>query len=303
MLAAGAGVFRFYVAPDLSWTRRDTGLQAQGNPHGRPLRRTLTGLFLTGVLLLLLATPASILVTSQQLLGTIDLGFVSNYLTGTRHGQASLIRVGLLLPLAVTLLVPFVPWLRRTLFTLTGLLLLLTFSGISHSAAMGGQGPLLADALHFSASTTWVGTLYFLTLLPLWDDGAGRHHPLLPELLERLSTIGLVTVATLFLTGIYLALTHIESPQVLTGTEYGRSLIIKLLVIAVVLAIAAVNRFLFVPRARRNDLTGFRRILTIEGVALLLVLGATGLLTSSALPHDPTITHPDVLENLRNFLP
>ena len=305
VFAIGAGIFRFYVAPDLNWAgsgsrAAGTGQRLQGNP----LSRRLTLLFLAGLLLLLLATPASILVTSQRLLGVVDLGFASNYLTGTRHGQASIIRVALLLPLALTMFAPLASGLRRTLFTLTGILVLLTFTGISHSAAMGGQGPLLADATHFLASTTWIGTLYFVTLLPLWGRESNDHHPLLPKLLERLSTIGLVTVVTLFLTGIYLALTHIETPAILTGTEYGQSLIFKLLVIAVVLIIAAVNRFVFVPRARnREGLPGFRRILAVEGLVLLLVLGATGLPTSSALPHDPNLTHPTPLQNLQNFLP
>ncbi len=96
----------------------------------------------------------------------------------------------------------------------------------------------------------------------------------------------------LFATGIYASLLHIERPDVLTATLYGRTLIVKLALVGVILGIAALNRWHFLPKLSAHGYgTGalphrFGRVLLLEAALLLTIFAVTGLLTTSPLPHD-----------------
>ena len=53
-------------------------------------------------------------------------------------------------------------------------------------------------------------------------------------------------------TGVYASLDHLWGPGALTGTPYGRVLLIKLAVVSIVAAVAAVNRWVLIPSLTRG---------------------------------------------------
>ena len=95
--------------------------------------------------------------------------------------------------------------------------------------------------LHGIGLAWWVGAL-----LPLMALAHRPAQPLLP-VLHRFSRMAVPVVAMVALTGLLLALIQLESFQALTGTNYGWILCIKLALVVVLLALAALNRFRLTP--------------------------------------------------------
>jgi copper transport protein len=95
--------------------------------------------------------------------------------------------------------------------------------------------------LHGIGLAWWVGALLSLMALALRPA-----QPLLP-VLHRFSRVAVPVVGMVALTGLLLAVIQLESFQALTGTNYGWILCSKLALVAVLLALAALNRFRLTP--------------------------------------------------------
>jgi copper transport protein len=95
--------------------------------------------------------------------------------------------------------------------------------------------------LHGIGLAWWVGAL-----LPLMALALRPAQPLLP-VLHRFSKVAVPVVGMVALTGLLLAVIQLESLSALTGTRYGWILCIKLALVAVLLALAALNRFRLTP--------------------------------------------------------
>lgn len=130
--------------------------------------------------------------------------------------------------------------------------LVLCYSATSHAADQGDF--TLAewlDALHLVAGAAWAGCVIVFACLvfPL----AGRHKQrriVLPRgALARLSALCGMALAVLVATGTYaIWVRHTEHAH-LFSTFYGHLLVTKLSLVAVMVLLGAVNRYLFVPRA------------------------------------------------------
>ena len=101
----------------------------------------------------------------------------------------------------------------------------------------------------------------------------------------RFSTLGIVSVAVLVATGIVNTWYLAGSVAALTGTDYGRLLLVKVALFAVMVAIAAVNRRVLTPRlVPDHDVAALQRLRNnslIEaaiGAVILLIVGALGTL-------------------------
>ncbi|HEY9388766.1 MAG TPA: copper resistance protein CopC [Mycobacteriales bacterium] len=132
---------------------------------------------------------------------------------------------------------------RGQLGALTALAVLLvgTWSWTGH-AHVGDQVPLavLADVVHLSAMSVWVGGLVLLIACVL-----PRQRAVLSEAaraLPRFSLSALVAVALLVSTGTYAAWREVRSLSALSGTEYGKLLIFKLAAFGVLMALAVMSR-------------------------------------------------------------
>ena len=247
-----------------------------------------------GAAVLWLGSALDIVLTLRGVLGRADWPLVYDYLGSTRHGRAVVFRsvlVGLVAGLTV---LKRRGWVNGLLGALS-LLLLASFSWTSHAAAVGGAAPLLIDLIHFSAAAAWGGSILYLAASRQWST---------PELSERytfsltrVSQLGLVSVAALGLTGVYSGLLHLSDPASFVRSPYGFALYAKLAFVALSVAVAALNRFKLLPLARRTGRhLGFRNSLRAEALLIVLILAATGVLSTSALPHGPDASN-GVLEN------
>lgn len=160
-----------------------------------------------------------------------------------------------------------------------GSLLLLTFSLQGHGAAHGSILAAAVSWLHLSATVVWLGGLPML-YLALRQAGVSAS-----ALVPRFSKAALASVGVIAATGLYNALVFVRTGEALAGTTYGRALVVKTGIFALLFALGAANLFILSPRLReagRPARTALRRSVRIELALGALLLLAVGVLTSVA---------------------
>jgi copper transport protein len=124
--------------------------------------------------------------------------------------------------------------------------------------------------LHAIGLAWWVGAL-----LPLLALARHPAQPLLP-VLHRFSRMAVPVVGVVALTGLLLAVIQLESFQALTSTNYGWILCIKLALVVLLLALAALNRFRLTP-ALQSPSQNTRPLVRSIGFECAVVVGILAL--------------------------
>ncbi len=188
----------------------------------------------------------------------------------------------------------------RTLWLLllaAGLVVAASFAWTGHGAATEGPGGLVhlvADVVHSVAAALWLGALAALTLLLLRRRAS--EDPAIHGALQGFAGTGILAVVLLVATGLVNSWFLVGPAHVadLGRHPYGQLLIAKLALFALMLALAASNRFRLTPglgRALAEDedprraLQRLRRSVvaeTLVGAALLALVAVMGTLPPSS---------------------
>ncbi|MFE1826691.1 copper resistance protein CopC [Streptomyces yangpuensis] len=222
----------------------------------RPVRRLLVGGWAT----LVVATAALLLLrgpyeAAGSLASAFDPARLARTATG-KPGIAFLVRLALLFAAAAA--VRWHPALRpvregqgsqppdfggrfRLAGTALALGLALTWATAEHASA-GLQVPLAMPvaALHLVAMGVWLGGLITL-VVALRDRGPGGRVLPAPAV-GRFATLAFRAVAVLVGTGLYQSWRQVGSWGALTGTSYGRTLVVKVAAVVLVLYVASYSR-------------------------------------------------------------
>jgi copper transport protein len=206
--------------------------------------------------------------------GKFLYGDLSPISGGTRYGKTF---VATTLGFALVAAFVYLAWLlERPRLYAPALALSLVFAGglsvSGHDALDPGSSwkSELADWVHLSAVTLWIGGLVALAVT--WRAG-GR------EAVGRFSRFATWLVALVVAAGTYLAIVRLPAAHDLWRTGYGQVLLVKLALVVVVLAWGGVHKLF--PRARvLRSVAGE----TAVGVAVLL---AAAVLTDSKPPPQP----------------
>ena len=184
---------------------------------------------------------------------------------------------------------------------------LLTISLGSHSAAL--------DFGHLLAAAVWAGGLPALLFA---IRGARRINSLderrkvIARIVERFSALATVSVAVVIVTGLLSAWLHVIEPGRLFSTAYGRTLLVKIALVAPLLVLGAVNltwvrRRLRMPSVKELSQTSawLTGIVRVEAVLVVSVLLASGYLTAfepgrqAALPGDELVRAEATADDIR----
>lgn len=246
-----------------------------------------------GVVVTLLAVPVQALAVGGG--SGAGAGVLLQETLASSFGTATLVR---LLGLAAVLLW----WWRRpdpTGAALAGALAAASFALDGHQRSVEPVAVLIAaDVVHLLGAAVWLGGLVLLlaVLWPAWRDPSqvAAADPELRAttagLVVRFGTLALAAVLVVAGAGVVMARVLVVEPAALSGTTAGPSYAAKLALVAVVLGVAAMNRFRFVPAVRRAGAevgAGWRRLthaVAAEVVLLTLVLAVTGVLVSQPPP-------------------
>jgi copper transport protein len=159
----------------------------------------------------------------------------------------------------------------------------LSFSLQGHGAARGSTVAVAVIWLHLAATTVWLGGLPMLFL------ALRRGSIPAASLVPRFSQAALYSVGLLIVTGIYNAISYVGIPQALIATTYGRALIVKTAIFALLLALGTLNLFVLSPRLRegRENAPGMLgRTVRFEMALGILLLLAVGVLSGVAPAFD-----------------
>lgn len=137
--------------------------------------------------------------------------------------------------------------------------------GALSAVAMLGAGTALAASGHAStAQPQWltrpmvflhgIGVAFWIGALVPLAAMAKRKAASLLVILNRFSRLAMPVVATIALTGLALAVVQLENVRALIETSYGTILSIKLVLVASLLGLAALNRFRLTPQLVLNPL-------------------------------------------------
>lgn len=227
-------------------------------------------------------------------LRTPDLELWWRYASTTAHGHA----VGWRSVAAVALggVVAVGPRALWPLAAALAVWLCYGFSRLSHGAAMGGVSVLVVDLVHLAGAAVWAGAVWHVAFGGPRDRGGASGQ----EPVERLSRLATWVVAAIAATGVVSGLVHVSEPARFFGSGYALALGVKLALVALTLGLAAANRWVLLPRARRGA-AGIEAALYVESALLLAVLAATGWLTTSPVPHGE-LGDVNVLENARRVI-
>lgn len=241
---------------------------------------------ISGLAWLLLLTMS---LSDESLGEAVTSGALRDVVNLTQFGWVSQIRLALAILLAMCLLFDRSAWWRRlVLGAAVGLMASIAWTGHAASTPHAlGYVHVAADLLHLVAAAAWIGGVVSLVLLlaAIAKIPTALRATLAYDAARRFSTLGMFSVAILVLSGIVNAWILVGSFEGLLGTEYGRLLMLKLLIFAFMLAFAAVNRFSLTPRLARSSgdpvaaLRQLKRNSTIEialGLAIFAVVGILG---------------------------
>lgn len=280
MIVFGGGAFRLYAVE----TADEHALAV--------LDARLTRLLLGSAIVALLSALLLVPLVGSRMAGSawaaLDWSTDSAVLTNTSFGR---VWCWHLLLAVIVVVACAVPQVRHGYRAALSALLLASLGWVGHAAAGESQlalGHEINESVHLLAGGIWLGGL-----LPLgWLVARARRSDgeawlvLLGDALPRFSRMGYVAVAFVALTGLINTALLVGSIDALVGTAHGRVLLVKILLFALLVAIAGVNRVILVPRIRREATpsTGTAALLwtvgaeQVIGLAILAVVSVLGTL-------------------------
>ena len=192
-----------------------------------------------------------------------------------------LLALGVDLAVCLTTVVLYEVWPRRLTLVAVGLaaaagVLVHVLAG--HAAAPALLRPLnIAEQwVHMTAIGVWVGGFTWLLLgLRHQDD------PVRVLAVRAFAVVATITLIIVLTTGALRSITEVGRPGDLFDTAYGITLLIKLCLVLVLLALAGINHFRLVPAVEAGEaaIPRMRRVVRGELAVAAVVLVATALLS------------------------
>nr|QLJ99702.1 copper resistance protein CopC/CopD [Micromonospora carbonacea] len=247
-------------------------------------RRGPARLAWTGLGLLVLATLAELWLQVPYTAGgglSDVTGAGLGDVLGSTYGAAHLVRLGLLAAAALLLRPIFAGQVGRTdavLLAVLGGATLFTWPLAGHPAASPAPAvSVVVDAVHLGSMAVWLGGLVMLGgfLLRLADERE------LGAILPVWSRWAALSVAALLLAGTVQALIEVATPSALLDTTYGRLVLAKIVLFALVIAVAAYSRALVRRRTAPAHPAPVRRAVWVELAITAVVLGVTATLVQT----------------------
>ena len=170
--------------------------------------------------------------------------------------------------------------LGRWVSALGGLIAIWSFSNIGHIAGDDSLLLKITLATHLTAIAFWLGVLIPLKKLSTskqtWAAAADLGH--------RFGLVAVILVPLVLAAGMFMSFVLVGSIDALLRTGYGQTLIFKTTLVSLLLALAAANKFRFIPALRKGNPNAAQNLITsitAEWAVIFAILAITAVLTSS----------------------
>lgn len=255
---------------------------ATGGEHRRHApRRVIVLLIAAGAILLVVHMFAWLVHVSPT--GSLSADFITSAF-GSTMGQIELLRV----VLALLALLAIALARRETLALIFGAACLVVSGAVGHPAAIDPYLSIPAKIAHLLSASLWLGGLLWLVWLSRCDEVACRAEA------RRVSSVALIAVVAIFLTGSLETWLFLNSPADLIQSAYGRLVLAKVIGLAILVGFGAYNKFGLLPRLGDSDTPRrLKRSVSQELVIVTLVILIGGFL--AYVPTPPSQSSPPVL--------
>ena len=165
------------------------------------------------------------------------------------------------------------------LSALGGIIALWSFTRIGHVPTQKMLVLEISLLAHLLAAAFWIGILMPLHRLSINTETIQQA----ADLGYNFGVIAAITVPIMILIGVYMSYILLGSFASLIGSEYGRTLLIKITLVAGLLTIAAANKLRFVPALKRGDRMAavhLNNSIKLEWAIFVLIIASTATLTS-----------------------
>ena len=146
------------------------------------------------------------------------------------------------------------------------------------------------NPIHVFAASMWIGTLFVMVVAGLTTVLSGAfatsdRGPACATIVNRFSTLALCSAGVLVLTGVTTAYLHLRSFPALWTSSYGKTLIVKLCLVAVVFSLGGYNNWRLRPTLGTEDAARrLNRTATYEVAIAAIVLVVTAVLVNLPAP-------------------
>ncbi len=287
MIVFGASLFAFYAIP-----ARLKAAPGLGAPTDRVVRSCAYLSLASGIVWM----ATSIALMADDPAALLDTQTLRDFFLETSFGPVWILRLCLLAALAG--LASVLPRgrsaaTRRGLVTFVAACALASQAWLGHAAmANGGERglELASYNVHVLAAGAWVGALVPLGLLSAGGRSAGSDTEPgdLCTILRRFSAVGMILVHAILFTGIANGFFRLSAARDLAVSDYGRAILAKLFLFAIMLSIAAFNRWRLMASIAAKPSQAIRalhRNIVLEQALAALVLLAAAIL--GMLPPGP----------------
>lgn len=171
--------------------------------------------------------------------------------------------------------------LRQQVLLLAGVLQLACMALIGHAAMRDGLPGLLQQinqAMHLISAAFWVGGLLPLLLLMREARQIDRRSDAIRTMM-RFSRYGHLAVALTLLSGVINSLMIAGWPLMWHDSRYSVLLLCKVLLVAMMVLVALINRYWLVPRLRLAGSGTQQKFIRMTQLELLLACGVVGLVS------------------------
>jgi len=121
-------------------------------------------------------------------------------------------------------------------------------TGHAFAISEGAGAAILSHLVHLSLASVWYGGLVGIYAAVRPSDGQPGNWDAVHAMIRRFSKVALPAVLIMAASGIVLALLRLDGWKALTGSEYGRLVLLKALILLSVVAIGAWHRLVLIPR-------------------------------------------------------
>jgi putative copper resistance protein D len=283
----------------LLWIAR-SGPEAPENSGLERVRAASLRMFRAAAIALVVVQVLYLYVNSAVLMATADIGI-------SEIAGANFFIAGSVILIAALLVAVSAGLQGKSAAWLLALLVLMVLGAsvtTNHAAArMEGRVPLIIlTVLHEACTGFWIGGLPFL-LLGVY---VAKDRPTQWYITQRFSRLALVSVIVLVLSGLGMSLTYIGSFHSLIGTSYGVMVLAKIMMLAAMLALGAINFLMLRKYSPDEAMPRLRRLVEAEvGIGITIVLAAASLTSQAPAADQPdsTVDLPRIVQRLEPAWP
>jgi copper transport protein len=184
---------------------------------------------------------------------------------------------------------PIVRWIpdARSRPALASIVLIIVSFWFDGHTASKGFRPLhaLVNSVHVFAGAVWVGGVVTMAAV-VWSRYRSHRSMRVVELVVRFSRIATIALASVVVAGGIMAFLVLDSFSELTGTPWGRILLLKTAAVGLAMIGGAYNHFRLLPSLEADPespelVTDLRNTVTAEAIMLVFVVAVTAWLVAA----------------------